>query len=198
METTFWTAAQLRNEDPERWQIYVEIVAANAFKNWNEFVNRATCWPEFYPLTFKFFDDIPDEKLKYEFAFCAYGHRGDHVPIVRHAVRKCAKFKKENLPEEYRLPEELKKAESITVYRAGEEPIENARYRISWTTSKETAEWFLYKWRGRHAQNLYQGTIKPDKVIAYTNDRKESEILQYANVRDIVALPVDAERIRQR
>lgn len=195
METTFWTAAQLQNEDPERWQIYVEIVAVHAFRNWNKFVEQATHWPEFYPLTFKFFDKIENEKLKYEFALDAYQHRGDHVPIVRHAVRKCAKFKKENLPEEYQLPEELKKAESITVYRAGEESIEKARYRISWTTSKETAEWFMYKWRGRHAHNLYQGIINPEKVIAYIDDRKESEILQYADVRDIIALPVDAERI---
>ena len=76
----------------------------------------------------------------------------------------------------------------ITVYRAGEEPIEKAKYRISWTTDINTALFFLNDYIERHAAHLYTGKIKPGKIIAYTNDRDESEVLQYGSVYDIQEL----------
>ena len=75
--------------------------------------------------------------------------------------------------------------EVFTVYRAGEEPIDKAKFRISWTLSEAVALFFLNEYGKRHASHLYRGKIRREKVIAYTNTRNEEEIMQYRNVFDI-------------
>ena len=145
---------------------------------WQEFIRRALLSYEVMPLAFLFYDEVPDN-LKYDFCTQAYTHHGDSIPAVRKAVRGALKYGKPI------LPEHLRELEYIEVYRAGEEPITKAAYRISWTTQKEVALFFLNEWSGRHANHLYKGKIKPRHVIAYTDDRKESEIMQYRHVYDI-------------
>lgn len=150
---------------------------ANAGK-WKEFVEFALARYETLPDAFMFYDKLPDN-LKYYFCTEAYTHHGDSLPIVRKAVRSALKYGKP------KLPKKLATADEITVYRAGEEPINLARYRISWTTDKKVALFFLNEYNGRHASHLYRGKIKPEKIICYTNDRKEKEIMQYNNVYDL-------------
>lgn len=146
--------------------------------NWQEFINMTLSCYEVMPIAFCFYDEVPDN-MKYSFCTEAYTNHGDSIPAVRKAVRSALKY---GQPE---LPEELKNAQEITVYRAGEEPIDKARYRISWTTDKSVAEFFLSAYIGRHASHLYKGKIKPEHIICYTNDRKEQEIMQYRHVYDI-------------
>lgn len=146
--------------------------------NWQEFINMTLSCYEVMPIAFYFYDEVPDN-MKYSFCTEAYTHHGDSIPAVRKAVRSALKYGR---PE---LPEELKNAQEITVYRAGEEPIDKAKYRISWTTDKSVAEFFLNAYIGRHASHLYKGKIKPEHIICYTNDRKEQEIMQYRHVYDI-------------
>ena len=148
---------------------------------WDAFINTALAVWEVMPLAFSLYDSVPD-KYKYDFCIQAYIHHGDSIPAVRKAVRSALKYGKPT------LPEEIASADYVTVYRAGEEPIEKAKYRISWTTSREVALFFLNTYGGRHATHLYKGKIKPHKIIAYVDDRNEKEIMQYANIYDIEEL----------
>ncbi len=145
---------------------------------WQEFINMTLSCYEVMPIAFKFYNMVPDS-MKYSFCTEAYTHHGDSIPAVRKAVRSALKYGR---PE---LPEELKNAQEITVYRAGEELPEKAKYRISWTTDKSVAEFFLNTYIGRHATHLYKGKIKPEHIICYTNDREENEIMQYGHVYSI-------------
>lgn len=145
---------------------------------WEKFVDLATSVWEIMPIAFQLFDVVPDH-LKYDFAISAYIDHGDSIPAVREAVRKCGKYGKA------KLPEELASAPEITVYRAGEETITKAPYRLSWTTSEDIANFFLREYSGRHAKYLYRAKIRPDKVIAYIDERNEKEIVQYRNVYDV-------------
>jgi len=161
-------------------QEYWEPILLEHFYNedWEMFMHIGLTVYQVMPIAFALYDYIPNE-YKYDFCTKAYTHHGDSIPAVRKAVRGALKYGKP------KLPQEMADAEYITVYRAGEEPIEKAKYRISWSASKEVAEFFLNTYLGKHAKHLYKGKIKPNKIIAYTNDRSEQEIMQYANVYDI-------------
>ena len=98
---------------------------------------------------------------------------------MRKAVRGALKYGRPT------LPEELKGVDAITIYRAGEEPLEKSKYRISWTVSKDIALFFLNEWSSRHANFLYRGKIRPEHIIAYCNEREEKEVMQYGHVYDI-------------
>ena len=153
----------------------LQLLECRRLGKWEQFIELALCRYEIMPLAFSYYAEVPDG-MKYNFCTEAYIHHGDSLPAVRKAVREALKYGKPA------LPDELAGQEEITVYRAGEEPIEKAKYRISWTASKETALFFLNDWSGRHAAHLYTGKIKPEKIIAYTNAREEKEIMQYRSV----------------
>jgi hypothetical protein len=155
-----------------------QLLEYRAAGKWKDFINTALSAYEVMPEAFMFYDEIPDN-LKYDFAISAYQHHGDSIPAVRKAVRGAAKYGKAD------LPAELQAKEVITVYRAGEEDITKCKYRISWTTDRSVAEFFLNTYIGRHAAYLYTAQIRPADVIAYTDDRQEKEILQYRKVFDI-------------
>ena len=108
------------------------------------------------------------------------------MPIVRKYVRQARKY----APIEKRIPVEMIGLPEIEVYRAGVEPLNKAAYRISWTTSLDVARWFYdraatFRWPQHH---IYKGIIKPEKIIWYTDGRKEKEVMQYNSVRNIVEL----------
>lgn len=148
--------------------------------DWKDFIDFSTAFPAVLPWAFLYYDYVPDD-LKYNFAIDAYTCAGDHIPAVRQAVRLARRYGSPN------LPEELQSLDWITVYRAGEEPIAKAKYRISWTTDREKAVWF-------HNRNLeylhrpssvYRAKIRPGDCIAYTDARKEREVMQYRKVFDV-------------
>lgn len=172
---------QRRNYMRQKLSFLPKLLEHRQAGRWNEFVSMALSIYEVMPEAFEFYDDVPDD-LKYSFAIEAYQHHGDKIPAVRKAVRQAHKYGKPD------LPADLAAVDTITVYRAGEEPITKAKYRISWTTSIETARFFLETYIGRHATHLYRGKIRPADVIAYTNDRNENEIMQYRKVFDIEEL----------
>ena len=139
---------------------------------------------------------------KYDFAIDAYIYnKGYKIPMIRNAIRHLRKYGK---PE---LPSRIASKKIITVYRFGLEDINEARDRISWTLSQRVAMWFMERYVHRNIgiceygvgglcttftyQNdgrlhLYQGKIKRDKIIAYTNSRTEFEIMQNRSVHDII------------
>ena len=145
---------------------------------WENFIDITLAVCEVMPIAFQYYAEVPDN-LKYNFAIDAYMQHGDSVPAVRKAVRGARRYGKPC------LPPDMATLDEITVYRAGEEPIDKSKYRISWTTDKDVALFFLNDYIGRHASHLYRAKIKPEKVIAYTNDRNEKEIMQYNGVYDI-------------
>lgn len=155
-------------------------------KNWQSFVDFSTAFPKVLPYAFLYYDSVPDE-LKYNFAIDAYTCFGDHVPAVRKAVRLARRYGTPN------LPDELKNQDQISVYRAGEEPITKAKYRISWTTDREKAVWFHRRNLEvfRRPSHVYRAAIRPGDCIAYTDDREEREIMQYRKVFDIKDITAD-------
>lgn len=144
--------------------------------DWEGFCHIVRCRYEIMDRCFKdFYSQIPDT-LKREFALSCYIHHGDNYPSVRRAVRSLQKNGRAELPAAYSdLPE-------ITIYRAGEESIDQTHNRLSWTLDIKVAEFFLNEYRSRHAYHLYKGLIKPEKIIAFLTDRNESEVVQYRSV----------------
>lgn len=128
---------------------------------------------------------LPDE-YKYSIPIDCLTHHGDHMPGIRKYVRQARKY----TPIEKRIPAEMIGLPEIEIYRAGEEPLDKAAYRISWTTSLDVAKWFYDRAVARQQpqRHIYKGIIKPEKIICYTNDRQEQEVMQYNSVKDIVEI----------
>ena len=61
--------------------------------------------------------------------------------------------------------------EEFTVYRGGEHE------HMSWTLSKEKAEWFRDRYEGLRECKLFEKRIKKDEVLSYINARNEEEII---------------------
>ena len=61
--------------------------------------------------------------------------------------------------------------DEFTVYRGGEHE------HMSWTLSKEKAEWFRDRYEGLRECKLFEKRIKKDEVLAYINARNEEEII---------------------
>ena len=134
--------------------------------NWEAFINTSLCNPQVLAKAFTVYDDVPDN-LKYQFTIDAYTHTGARLPGVRKAVRGLRKYGK---PE---LPEEIATQDTITVYRAGEESIGKAPYRLSWTTDKRVAEFFLNDYCRKHASHLFRAKIHTADMIE-RNERSYS------------------------
>ena len=128
---------------------------------------------------------LPDG-YKYSIPTNCYTHNGDRMPAVRKYVRQARKY----APIEKRIPAGMIVLPEIEVYRAGEEPINKATYRISWTISLDVARWFYDRAVARRQpqRHIYKGIIKPEKIICYTDDRQEKEVMQYGSVRNIVEI----------
>ncbi len=128
---------------------------------------------------------LPDE-YRYSIPTQCYTHNGDRMPIIRKYVRQARKY----APIEKRIPAEMIGLPEIEIYRAGEEPLDKTAYRISWTTSLDVAKWFYDRAEARHQpqRHIYKGIIKPEKIICYTNDRQEQEVMQYNSVKNIVEI----------
>lgn len=108
------------------------------------------------------------------------------MPIVRKYVRQARKY----APIEKRIPTEMIALPEIEVYRTGAESLDKATYRISWTTSLDVAKWFYDRAaaRLRPLRHIYKGIIRPEKIICYTDDRQEKEVMQYNSVKNIVEI----------
>lgn len=159
--------------------IVAESAMERRWQGFSDFVQGAyETMPEAFEL---FYPDMPSEYRR-EFVIGCYTHHGNNVEGCRAAVRALEKGGATELPEEYR------QLDSITVYRAGDEPIEEAARRISWTLDFDRAYWFLHEYNGRHAQHLYRAELNTSDVIAYTDERNEAEVLQYMSVYNVMEI----------
>lgn len=137
-----------------------------------------------------FLEDIMPAEVKRKIALEHYTNHGDHYPIIRKHVRNSLKARPENWRES--LPEVVRNLDSFTVYRAGLETMDRTKYSLSWTLSRDVAEWFANRQKFLYGQlgHIYKATISADKVIAFENDRHEYEIIQYRNVKNIEEIPM--------
>lgn len=156
-------------------------------KDWDEACSLALLNPWMYSEIFPCFDEMPDEN-KVKLAFGAYVSHGDSASYVRSAVRKCA-----HLPQTPKLPPDLAKQKTVTVYRAGEEDMAHAKYRLSWTTDKRVAYWFHNLYWHKHSGHVWQAELTPGDEIAFLTSRNESEVLQYRKVKNIIDITDEAE-----
>lgn len=149
--------------------------------DWEEFQSVVMINYEVMPEAFAFYYDDMPEQFRRDFVVSCYDHHGDSLPACRKALRALPKNGINELPKAYR------NKEFITVYRAGEEDPDKAKYRISWTLDKKVALFFMQDYFGSRyrTQYLYRAKIRPCDVIAYNNDRKEKEVLQYRKVFDV-------------
>lgn len=133
----------------------------------------------------KMYENILPLEVKCRIALFHYTDKDDFNPTIRKYVRKARIIRPDNWRD--MLPSSVRDMDSFVVYRGGGEDINKAAYSLSWTLSQEMAEWFTK----RHTltnpapQHLYRGVISADRVIAYINDRKEFEIVQYRGVKKI-------------
>ena len=162
-------------------QILPELLKRKNQGDWQGFIDLTIAFPELYQYAFDYFDNVPDD-LKREMAVGCYLHSGDNIGCVRNAIRKLKDLEPPTLPKRYAGKD------VITVYRAGEEDITKCSYRISWTTSRKVAQFFLEEYIGKHATHLYKAKIKTNDILAYSNDRKEQEVMQYNKVFDITEI----------
>ena len=169
--------------------ILTEFWKAIRSENWERVDNLITLNPEFMALGLECaYKHLPDE-YKFSIPVECYTHNGDSMPTVRKYVRRARKY----APLEKRIPTELAAQSEITVYRAGEENIDRAQYAISWTTDFGVAKWFYDRANafGFPERHLYRAKIKPEKVIWFTDDRSEKEIMQYNAVKEVSEIDYD-------
>ena len=154
-----------------------ERVAAR--EDWIGIAQLMSFYDYWMAFTFCVYYPLVPESERYRFLISLYSYGGDSVGAIRKEVRSARKYGVPQIPEEY--------GDVITVYRAGTESINLAKYKLSWTVDLDKAKWFM-DYRGirtKYDLHLYQGEILREKVIAYNDQRKEREIIQYRNVRNI-------------
>lgn len=164
----YYTASAIYSYEHADWENVISCVAQS----------RAAME---YVFTQGVYDRMPDE-YKFDFVIKCYTHGGDSIPAVREAVKDALKYGEPNLPEDF--------DDVITVYRAGDESIEDTASMISWTTDKEQAIWFIrYSgFRKKKPMHLYKGTIRRDQIITFCDDRNEKEVIQYGSIKNIELL----------
>ena len=179
----------MQNHNERIYYILTQFWTALKNKDWEKVEGLISLNPEImaYGLE-KAYEHLPDE-YKFTIPTKCYLHNGDSMPTVRKYVRTAARF----MPEQKRVPSEFLSKSEIQIYRAGEENISKARYRISWTTDFEIAKWFGERAvaLGLPLRHLYAAKIKPEKIIWYTDDRNEKEVMQYNSITDIVEIGID-------
>lgn len=153
--------------------------------NWKDFCEFVAGVYQLFPVVFAdggLFDTEMPYEYQRDFIVQCYVNHGDELDPL---VERLSNFDPIGASV---LPPEYADLDVITVYRAGEEDVEEAIERCSWTLSKDVADFFMYKYKNRHANYLYKAKLATKDVIAYTNDREEFEVIQFGSVYDIEVL----------
>lgn len=173
-------------DDDERFELLCDdLIDAMDDEDWEKVSSLISLNPDFMEYGLEtVYDALPDE-YKYSIPTDCYTHNGNHMPFVRECVKQAISY----ASIEKRIPAEMIALPEITVYRAGGEPLEKAAHSISWSTSLKVAQWF-YDRAGFLNQpcHLYKGIIVPEKIICYTDERQEKEVMQYGSVTNIVEI----------
>ncbi len=168
--------------------MYYKGFRAGCAGDWETVEDAAKCDAETAAELLHMLDWKMPPDMKYRIACYHYSHHGDEFPVIRRCLRENKQYRPANWRDE--LPEAVRDNEVFTVYRASSQSIEKVRYSMSWTLSRDVAEWFANRndFYGRPAQHIYRATITADGVIAYLDGRSEFEIVQYRRVKNITEL----------
>jgi len=135
-----------------------------------------------------FAQDFKDPFILYDLIISVYINDGYYFPKK---LIQIAKRLSKQIPESQRL-KGLPEGDVITVWRGTD--CQALRTDISWTTDKKTAVWFANRHRKNEGcGNVWEATIQRDKIIAYTNERGEKEIIQHINVKNVHLLDIGPE-----
>lgn len=171
-------------------KMWNEAIEAGRNGDWDTVKKIASYDANMAASIFHVIEKIMPDEVKCSIALKHYTHHGDQYPIICKHVRNALKIRPENWRE--KLPEAVRHLDSFTVYRAGLETMDKAKCSLSWTLSRDVAEWFANRQKFLYGQlgHIYKATISADKVIAFDNGRNEFEIIQYRNVKNIEEIPM--------
>jgi len=157
-------------------------------RNWGNFQQR---------LLLQYADRFTDPQALFDLIIEVYTSNGYDFP--KKLILKAKQLSRQ-IPQEHRL-NELPEGDPVTIYRgcnvANPESGNFVRTAISWTTSKTQAIWFANRISNPNTENgkgvVWEGTIDRDKIIAFTQARHESEVIQHMNVKGqhIIDIPPD-------
>lgn len=156
-----------------------EIISIR-FGNWNHEQQAAL---RTFAKSFK------DERILFDLIIGVYTNDGYNFP--KNIMQKAKRIAK-NIPEDHRL-KGLPPGDVITVWRGADTPFSDMfapelRKAISWTADRDCAVWFANRISSSYEPGrkgaVWEAEIKRDKIIAYTDDRSESEVLQHMNIRN--------------
>lgn len=179
-------------EDKEEYRFYYRILKAEEAMlsgQWDSISSFIFGEAENGAIVLKIGQRIIPKPIQYRIAISLYTDKGDMYDEIVNIVKNGREHRPNDWDKE--MPECVRKANTFTVYRAGKESIDKAVDSLSWTLWRDVAEWFAerHEHYGQEKQHLYKATISADDVIAFTNSRREFEIIQYGGVRDIEELP---------
>ena len=156
-----------------------ELAKAAERGDWWRWSDIAASRKELHTQAFSKRPDGIDDVIWEEAVIRAYVFGGDSNEHVRRAVIELC----EGEPSDVVGPELT--GDVAVVWRGGEETIEEAPYRISWTTDPNTALFFMFMYKHKHAQRLYRAKIRTSEVFRYVQYRNEDEVFQYGKVYDV-------------
>ena len=180
-------------EDKDEYRLYYRILKAEEAMirgEW-ESVSQYICgYAETGAIVLQIGKQIIPKPIQYQIAIELYTDKGDMYSEILDIVKNGKEYRSDGWNDE--MPECVRNETTFTVYRAGEESIDEATESISWTLWRDVAEWFAerHEHYGQGTQHLYKATISADDVIAFTNERQEFEIIQYQSVREIEEIPL--------
>lgn len=129
-----------------------------------------------------FWDQFTDPSIQFQMFIDVYINDGYHFP--RKLIVKAKRLSK-SISESVRLFG-LPDGNPVTIYRATKTQGIRVRLEPSWTTDKNTAILFSQRAKLMHGSKnalpIYTGTIERSKIIAFTNDRDEYEVIQHGGV----------------
>ena len=141
-----------------------------------------------------YMDSFTDKKLLFDLILSVYTNDGYDFP--KKIIRK-AKQLARDIPENERLHGLPGNERFVRVWRGTTVKDPNAasllRTSISWTTDKTVAIFFANRCGGV----VWEGIIDRKKIIAFCQDRNESEVLQHMNVRDAHMIDISADEWEQ-
>lgn len=179
-------------EDKDEYRLYYRILKAEEAMLCGEWesVSQYICgYAETGAIVLQIGKNIIPKPIQYQIAIELYTDKGDMYSEIMDVVKNGKEFHPDDWNNE--MPECVRNDTTFTVYRAGEESIDDAAKSMSWTLWRDVAEWFAkrHEHYGQGTQHLYKATISADDVIAFTNERQEFEIIQYHGVRGIEEIP---------
>ncbi len=141
-----------------------------------------------------YMDSFTDKKLLFDLILSVYTNDGYDFP--KKIIRK-AKQLARDIPENERLYGLPSKERFIRVWRGTTvkkpDAVSLLRTSLSWTTDKSVAIFFASRCGGV----VWEGIIDRKKIIAFCQDRNESEVLQHMNVRDVHMIEISTEEKEQ-